>query len=114
MSHTQSDMLPFSMRVAAITTELSNIKICPTSCKLKSHRILIFRPLLNVKNDITLDFTASEKFEEYSVHLVSDNLNKNIRKSLQKNKNSIFNVFMLYDIRHYPFFSIVKMNYQIK
>lgn len=111
-THTRG--LPLSMRVAAITTELSNIKIVPSPKKLKSHWVFIPRMIIQIEKNISINFEQSEQFYNYSVVLVSNILSKKIKRALKINRNSVFNVYILYDIHHYPLFSIVKMNYQIK
>jgi hypothetical protein len=115
MFHTPPNNLPLSLRVAAQTIELDYIQITPTTVKQKLYWFIIFRPIIYKKeHNLVIDFTPSQHFEEFSVNKTSDILNKKIRLALQKNKNAVFYVYLIFDIQHYPFFSIIKMDYQIK
>jgi hypothetical protein len=103
------------MRVAAQTVEFNNIQFNPTTIKQKLHWFVLFRPTICIeKNNLYIIFKSTRIFEEYAILMASTKLNNEIKLALKKNKNSVFNNYILFDIHHYMFFSVVKMNYQIK
>ena len=107
--------LPFALRVAAITTELDHIKIIPTSVKQKTHWFILIRPVIYKNgNKLVVDFTISPEFEDLAIVNASEKLNREIKLALQKNKNSIFYPYIIFNIHHFIFFSFVIMNYKIK